>query len=81
MAYSDDSDVDVAGDWSLISRANGRISIRLGCNDDNFWDRAPATGSGYGYLHIRMTPTGETNSTTVLLARIVVISSVMSKFQ
>lgn len=82
MAYADDTAVDIAGDWSAINRSYGMISIRLSCDDDNFWDRIPTDeGKITAYLHIRMTPSGESNSTTILFAKIVASTSVLSKFQ
>jgi hypothetical protein len=69
MAYSDNTQVDIAGDWSDISRANGKISIRVTCDRALFESRLTDLGDDDmqdGYLQIMLMPNGETNATTMV---------------
>jgi hypothetical protein len=68
MAYSDNDEVDVAGDWADIDRATGKISIRLNCLTDSFDRKITASTANdlLSYLQIRRYPAGETQPTTML---------------
>jgi len=68
MAFSDDDEVDVAGDWASIDRATGKISIRLNCLTDSFSRKIAAITANelLSYLQIRRYPDGETQPTTML---------------
>jgi len=69
MAYSDDTQVDIAGDWADIDRATGKISIRINCLTDSFL-RKIAEGDTNGqlltWLQIRRVPNTETEYTTMM---------------
>lgn len=69
MAYSDDTQVDIAGDWDDIDRATGKISIRINCLTDSFLRKiaeGDANGQLLTWLQIRRVPNGETEYTTMM---------------
>jgi hypothetical protein len=69
MAYSDDTQVDIAGDWADIDRATGKISIRINNLTDSFFrkiDEADTNGQLLTWLQIRRVPNGETAYSTML---------------
>ena len=65
MAYSDDTQVDIAGDWADIDRATGKISIRVDCSRTLFEDRINAEFEDC-WLQVRLTPSGLSNATTMV---------------
>lgn len=44
MVYSDDTQVDIGGDWSGIDRANGKLSFRVDCGRYEFLRKLIANG-------------------------------------
>jgi hypothetical protein len=66
MAYSDNDEVDIAGDWADINRSQGKISIRVNCLTDSFLNKVDTADDILTYLQIRRVPNGETAYTTML---------------
>lgn len=67
MAYSDNTQVDIPGDWADVNRTAGKISIRVDCTRQLFDDRVTeADGSQECWMQVTLTPNGETNHSTVL---------------
>lgn len=67
MAYSDNDEFDIAGDWPGSSRANGELAVRVDCSRALFASRITAAdGSQECFLQIRVTPDGETNTSTLI---------------
>jgi hypothetical protein len=67
MAYSDDTQVDIAGDWSEINRTAGKISIRVDCSRTLFEDRiTESDGVQECWIQVVRTPSGESNHTSMV---------------
>jgi hypothetical protein len=81
MAYSDDTQVDIAGDWADISRANGKISIRVDCSRTLFEDRiTESDGVQECWLQVPLTPSGESNATTMVQDLINCADNVINRY-
>lgn len=57
MAYANDDNVDIAGDWADINRAKGKISIRLQCLEA-FWTKIGDSQTLAAFLGIKKWSTG-----------------------
>jgi hypothetical protein len=78
MAYSDNSMFDIAGQWSAIDRATGKISVQVACTSALFASRTDdADGDNDCWLQIRRIPNGETAGTTILLDKCRCIDAVI----
>ncbi len=71
MAASGNEQVDIEGDWSGISRAEGRISIRLNCNTTGFQAKIGSSASIEGLLEIKRTLQGSSFSSVMLQSKAV----------
>jgi len=71
MASSDSSMVDLDGDWSEISRASGKISIRINCNTTGFSSKIGSSSSIDGWLEIKRTVQGSEHSSVLLQSKAV----------
>lgn len=81
MVYSDDTQVDIAGDWADIDRATGKISIRVDCTRQLFDDRiTSADGSQQCWIQVTLTPNGETNHSTVLQDSVFCNDNVINRY-
>jgi hypothetical protein len=69
MFYFDNDDVDIAGDWADIDRAQGKISIRISTLSDAFSEKLAdsTTGREEIDMEIRRYPVGESTPSTMLL--------------
>lgn len=81
MAYSANAVVDVAGDWADISRANGKISIRVDSGRDLFESRiTEADGNQRCYGDLVLQPNGSNNWSMCLSDIFVCSKNVISKY-
>lgn len=53
MAFSNNSKVDISGDWSSIDRSSGKISIRLNCNTAKFAEKLGSESDIPGKIEIK----------------------------
>jgi hypothetical protein len=66
MVFSTTSQIDLAGDWSEISRSDGRISIRYSCRTNAFRDKVgEVAGLQVGYIQINKYVQGEDTPTVM----------------
>lgn len=81
MAYGDNTQVDIAGDWADINRTNGKISIRVDCTRQLFDDRiTEADGSQECWIQVTLTPNGESNHSTVLQDAVICNDNVINRY-
>jgi hypothetical protein len=81
MAYSDNTQVDIAGDWADISRANGKISIRVDCSRDLFESRiTDADGSQDVFIQVVLEPTAQDNYSAAVGDKVIASKNVISKY-
>jgi len=65
MLYSGNEQADIAGDWSGISRAQGKISIRIDAGADIFKEKLDGNASKSIHLELRRYPYGESTPTVM----------------
>lgn len=71
MAYSDNSMVDVPGDWSETSRAGGKISMRLNCLTTGFLAKIASSESLDCILEVKHFFEGSVHSSVILQTKAV----------
>ncbi|OGV50910.1 MAG: hypothetical protein A2X49_05725 [Lentisphaerae bacterium GWF2_52_8] len=66
MAYSDDTKIDIAGDWDDISRANGKISIRMDCLTTGFSQKLGSSEQVEAWFEIKRYIQGDSSPSVLL---------------